>query len=95
MTDIAKWLCEKPAILPGLQKVKGKIQNGYDADLVVWDPEESFIVSEGIIHHKHKITPYINEKLNGVVKQTYLKGKKVFDNGEFVLHKGLIELKYV
>jgi allantoinase len=95
LTDIAKWLCEKPAILPGLQKVKGKIQNGYDADLVVWDPEESFMVSEGIIHHKHKITPYINEKLYGVVKQTYLKGKKVFDKGEFVLHKGLIELKYV
>src|SRR5436190_398441 len=95
LTDIAKWLCEKPAILPGLQKLKGKIQNGYDADLVVWDPEESFIVSEEIIHHKHKITPYVNEKLYGVVKQTYLKGKKVFDNGEFVLHKELIELKYV
>jgi len=93
--DVAKWLCEKPALLPGLQKLKGKIQKGYDADLVVWDHESSFVVTEEIIHYKHKITPYLGERLYGMVEQTYLKGQKVFDNGEFVLHKGLIDLKYV
>jgi allantoinase len=89
LNDVVKWLCEKPAILPGLQRVKGKIQKGYDADLVVWDPEAKFIVTENIIQHKHKITPYLNEKLFGVIEQTFLKGEKVFDNGQFIrLNKG-------
>ncbi|MFI5132041.1 MAG: allantoinase AllB, partial [Chitinophagales bacterium] len=91
IADMAKWLSEKPALLPGL--AKGKIQQGYDADLVVWDPEKSFMVTENIIQHKHKITPYLGEELFGMVEQTYLKGEKVFDNGELIqLNKGSIIL---
>jgi allantoinase len=93
LNDIAKWLCEKPAVLPGLQKKKGKIQKGYDADMVVWDPEKSFTVTEEIIHHKHKVTPYLNEQLSGVAEQTWLQGEKVFDNGKYLhLNKGKLLL---
>jgi allantoinase len=93
IVDIAKWLCERPAFLPGIQKSKGKIQKGFDADLVVWDPEKQFTVSEEIIHHKHTITPYLNEKLNGVVEQVYLNGIKIFDEGSFTkLNQGKIIL---
>ncbi len=93
LNDIAKWLCEKPAILTGKQNSKGKIAKGYDADLVVWDPEQQFTVTESMIHHKHKITPYLGEELYGVVEQTYLEGEKVFDKGEFILNKGSIVLR--
>ncbi|MGZ8558323.1 MAG: allantoinase AllB [Chitinophagaceae bacterium] len=94
LNDMVKWLCEKPAVLTGKEKSKGKIAKGYDADLVVWDPDQHFTVTENIIHHKHKITPYLNEELFGVVEQTYLKGKKVFDNGSFTsLNKGHIILR--
>lgn len=90
LNDIAKWLCEKPAILPQLRS-KGKIEIGYDADFVVWNPEEKFIVAEKNIYHKHKITPYLNEELSGVVKQTWIKGEKVFDEGTILqLNKGMI-----
>lgn len=78
LQDIAKWLCENPSLLPQL-KSKGKIAKGYDADFVVWDPERSFTVTKDMIHHKHKITPYLNEELYGVVKQTWLGGEKVYD----------------
>jgi allantoinase len=88
---IAKWMCENPARLIGLPHRKGFIAKGYDADLVVWDPDKQFKVTEQLLHHKHKITPYLNEELYGVVEQTFLKGKKVFDNGQFVqLNKGEI-----
>lgn len=87
--QIASWLCERPAILAGLENRKGKIAPGYDADLVVWDPERSFIVNAEGLYHKHKLTPYINETLYGVVEQTYLRGVKVFDEGNFPhTHRG-------
>lgn len=81
--EIANWLSAKPALLAGLQNSKGRIEIGFDSDLIVWDPKKSFVVKEEMIHHKHKLTPYLHETLYGVVEQTYLAGEKVFDNGIF------------
>jgi allantoinase len=93
LNNISNWLCKNPASLPGLENKKGKIESGYDADLVVWDPESSFMVDEAMIHHRHKITPYLGENLYGVVRQTWLAGEKVYDNGNFTeLNKGSIIL---
>ena len=91
--QIAEWLCDHPSRLPGLDNRKGKIAKGYDADLVIWDPDKIFTVKEDIIHHRHKITPYLNEELYGVVKQTWLAGKKVFDRGKALhLNRGEVLL---
>jgi len=92
ITDISKWLTSNPALLTGKQTSKGKIEKGYDADLVVWDPLAGFKVSKDIIKHKHKITPYLGEQLTGVVEQTYLGGIKVFDKGDFQLNGGKVIL---
>lgn len=87
-TDIAKWLSENPAKLIGKETKKGKIAKGYDADLVIWS-DEKFTVNKENIHHKHKITPYLNEELFGVVEQTFLGGVKVYDHNNFtVLNNG-------
>lgn len=83
LSQMAKWLCEKPAVLAGTEDRKGKIKKGYDADLVVWDAEDSFTVSAEDLHHRHKLSPYLGETLYGVVEQTYLAGVKVFDKGTF------------
>lgn len=79
LLDLAKWLCENPAKLIGV-KNKGKLVTGYDADIVVLNEKESFIVDESCIQHRHKVTPYLKNELFGVVKQTYLKGNLVFDS---------------
>jgi len=90
LEEMAKWLCEKPALLPHLMS-KGYIAKGKDADFVVWSPEKSFSVTENIIYHKHKITPYLNEELYGVVEQTWLCGQKIVAEGKFLhLNKGSI-----
>lgn len=88
---LAKWLCEKPAALCGLQRKKGRIAKGYQADLVVWDPHRSFkVVPDGILH-KHRITPYMNEELYGVVEQTWLRGEQLYYHGDYLeLNKGKI-----
>jgi allantoinase len=81
-SDIVKWLCENPAKLIGAANSKGKIAKGFDADIIILNDEQSFIVTAQIIHHKHKVTPYLNEELFGVVTHTFLAGEKVFEFGQ-------------
>ncbi len=83
LTDIARWMSEAPAKLAGCDKRKGRLAAGYDADFVVFDPDSDFVVSEDRLHYRHAISPYLGEKLRGVVKSTYLRGKKVFGDGQF------------
>jgi allantoinase len=91
LNDLTKWLCENPAKLIGKQHQKGKIKKGFDADLIILDAEKTFKVTQENIHHKHKITPYLNRQLNGVVEQTFIAGKKVYNDGTFIeLNKGQI-----
>jgi allantoinase len=80
---LAAWLCASPARLAGLEKRKGKIAKDLDADLVIWDPEAKFRVEPERLHQRHKLTPYAGRELYGVVAATYLRGRKVFDRGEF------------
>jgi len=86
-SDLTRWLCKNPAKLTGQENSKGKIEKGFDADLIVVDDEKTFTVDEAGCHHKHKVCPYMGEILSGVVEQTYLGGEKVFDNGNFVPDK--------
>ena len=91
---LLKWLCEQPAQLCQLNSSKGKIQKNFDADITVWNPDQKFKVTESIIQHRHKITPYLNQELFGVVEQTFVNGKKVFDYGSVIdLNKGKILLQ--
>jgi allantoinase len=79
--DLAKWLCENPARQVNLESRKGMIAVGHDADVVIWEPQAEFTVNAGALHHRNKITPYEGEELSGVVRKTFLRGKKIFDNG--------------
>ncbi len=83
LNDITRWLAEAPAKLAGCDARKGRIAVGYDADFVVFEPESEFVVSVDRLHYRHPISPYLGEKLRGVVKATYLRGKLVFGDGEF------------
>jgi allantoinase len=83
LTDIARWMSEEPARLVGCDQRKGRISANYDADFIVFDTDADFMVTEGHLHHRHAVSPYMNEKLRGMVRRTYLRGKVVFQDGEF------------
>jgi len=80
---LARWLCEAPACLAGLDKQKGAIAPGRDADLVIWNPDAGFTVDPAQLHHRHKLTPYAGRDLMGIVEATFLRGVKIFDRGKF------------
>jgi allantoinase len=80
---LTEWLCRGPARLAGLAHRKGSIDVGRDADLVVWDPEAPFRVDAERLHQRHKLTPYAGRDLLGVVTATFLRGRKIFERGEF------------
>jgi allantoinase len=84
LDDLNRWLCAAPAQLVGLQNRKGKIAAGFDADLVIWNPKEQFEVAGQRLQHRHKLTPYEGKILSGVVEKTFLRGRKIYDDGEFI-----------
>jgi allantoinase len=83
ITDIERLMCRNTSRLAGIDSRKGCLEPGFDADITVWDPDASFVVSEELIQHRHTITPYLGETLYGVVKQTYVGGRKVYDCRKF------------
>lgn len=83
LSDLARWLSTRPAELAGCAKRKGRIAAGYDADFAIFDPEAEFTVQENRLHYRHPLSPYLGEKLRGVVQATYLRGHLVFADGEF------------
>jgi allantoinase len=76
-------MCSGPAQLIGLEERKGAIACGYDADIVVWNPEKRFIVRPKMLQHRHKLTPYLNQPLRGAVEATFLRGEMIYDHGRF------------
>ena len=83
MEDVVRWMCGNTAMLAGLGKRKGKIAPGYDADLVVFDADARFRVTAERLYFRHKVSPYAGELLTGEVKQTFVRGGRVFDEGRF------------
>ncbi len=89
-------LTSKPAQFLGLDQQMGFLKEGYQANITIWNPNESFLVTPDIIEHKHKATPYSGMQLSGVVKHTMVNGQWVFSEDAFLnLGKGELVLRVV
>ena len=85
LEKIASWMSANTAHLVGLAKCKGKLAIGFDADFLVFDPDEPFKLSRDMIKHRHNITPYENRILYGKVLQTFVRGECVFDSAKEIV----------
>ena len=81
---MAQWMCERPARHAGLHGRKGRIAEGYDADLVLLDDAAQTTVTAPFIHHRNKLTPYEGRTLDGVVRGTWVRGARVYDGHTFL-----------
>ncbi|KAJ9522288.1 hypothetical protein QJQ45_008138 [Haematococcus lacustris] len=74
-------LSEEPAKLAGFAGRKGQLAPGFDADIMVWEPESPADTSIAANQHKHKLTPYTDLPLLGKVVGTIVQGHFVFMSG--------------
>lgn len=68
---------------------KGAIAVGKDADIVIYDKDKDFTISVNNMHSDYDHTIWEGKKLHGYPVQTYLRGKLVYDNGDFVGTPGM------
>jgi allantoinase len=83
LENLARWMSAQPARLAGLEKHKGAIAPGYDADLVVFDPDAHFTLSIEDLQYRHLVSPYLGESLLGKVRATFVRGTAVYQEGSF------------
>ena len=75
-------LSKRPAEIINLKK--GNLSAGSDADICIFDPDEERLIDENSFFSKSNNSPWIGESLRGVVKQTIINGKLIYNNGNFL-----------
>jgi len=80
---IGKWMASSPARLAGMQSQKGVLAPGFDADITVLDTDAIWTVSSEDLLFRHKLSPYLGVELLGRVRETWLRGRRVFCDGQF------------
>ncbi|MBA2445708.1 MAG: allantoinase AllB [Nocardioidaceae bacterium] len=76
LTRVARWMATRPAEVAAVRG-KGRVAVGYHADFAVFAPDATFVVDAHQLHHKNPLTPYAGRSLSGVVRQTWLRGRRV------------------
>lgn len=79
--QVVGWMAAAPARLAGIDGRKGRLAEGCDADLVIFDPDTKKRVDPADLHHRHPLTPYAGMTLKGIVRTTILRGQTIFSDG--------------
>jgi len=86
LEKIVEKMCHNPAILFQIEK-RGFIREGYKADLVLLDLEDSETVSKENILYKCGWSPLEGMNLHSKVTHTFVNGNVAYENGEVKAEK--------
>ena len=84
LSQIVNLLSTGPAKAFGLYPKKGALQEGSDADIVIFDPEESWTLSSESLHSQSGYTAYEGVNVTGRVIMTYLRGRLIMGDGIYL-----------
>ena len=76
-TLLARALSEGPAKAFGIYGKKGAIQVGFDADLVILDPDKEWEITPESLYYVNKISAFVGMKGKGLPVCTLVRGKVV------------------
>lgn len=81
------------AVLPakafGIYGKKGDIRPGFDADLVILDPEKEWEITSDDLYYTNKISAFVGRRGKGLPVLTMVRGNIVARDGKIVSQKGL------
>lgn len=77
---LAAALSTNPAKRWGLYGRKGDIKPGFDADLIIFDPEKSWIIDQNQLYYKVKLTAFHGLSGKGKIERTLIRGQEVYCN---------------
>lgn len=79
ITDVVRWCATNTALQVGLEKTKGDLAVGMDADFCVFDETAPWTVEPSTMLFRNKCSPYQGKEMLGIVKATVLRGNLIFD----------------
>ncbi len=88
LPDIPRLLSEGPSRVYGLYPRKGAIEVGSDADLVIFDPDETWEITAGELHMNTDFSPYEGWKVSGRVIHTISRGEIIVSHGDVRAERG-------
>lgn len=74
-----RWMSTNTARQVGLEHDKGDIDVGFNGDVAVFDDEAMFDANEATMFFRNKVSPFDGKQLKGVVEETRVRGRKIFD----------------
>jgi dihydropyrimidinase len=88
LSQLVELLSASPARIWGLWPHKGALLPGFDADIVVYDPEPEGSINADELHHLAGYTPYEGLWAQGQIKATISRGQIIYREGQFTGRKG-------
>jgi dihydroorotase len=82
LEQIVAWMCDAPARVWDIVN-KGRIEAGYDADLVLVDLNKTAVIRDEEQETKSKWSPWHGESITGWPVRTWVMGNEVFRDGIF------------
>ncbi|MGL5259036.1 MAG: allantoinase AllB [Lachnospiraceae bacterium] len=85
---LARCLSEGPARTFDIHGKKGEIQVGFDADIVILNPEKEWEITSESLEYINKISAFVGMKGKGYPEVTLVRGKVVAKDGKVVGERG-------
>ena len=67
-----------PARFFGVEKRKGRLAPGFDADFVVFEEDETWTVRAAALHSMNRYTPHAGQTFTGRVRSLHVRGERAY-----------------